>query len=176
MTLNMMSHDRLLHELRESPRALHIAVTGSCHVGKTTWLKHFFSAIRHHGMMADGFIEEAIFERDTRIGYDFRDLLTHETIPVARRDSADARYTFYNDAWDFAAAIIRRSMNNPILIVDELGLLEARGGGIMPILQSAWLASHHHLLASVRLSVFAEIEHHIGNFDHVIELPEAAAP
>ncbi len=166
--------DAMLYRLRDFEQPFHMAVTGGCHVGKTTWLKSFFSAICDHALVVDGFIEEAVFDHGTRIGYDFRDLLTHVTIPVARRISPDTRYTFYNDAWDFAAAILHRSRQGSILIVDELGLLEAHGGGLMPFLIPVLTKSRCHLIASVRQSVFAEIEHQIGAFDHVITLASAS--
>lgn len=168
----MPTTEQLIHALLQpTTSAAYIAVTGDCHVGKTTWLKHFFFAMQNAGLTVNGFVEEAIFEHDMRIGYNFRDLLTNETVPVARRTSGDKPYIFYEDAWHFVASCLRRPADEPICIVDELGRLEAQGGGIMPYLMPFLSERKHHLIASVRQSVLPEIEAQIGPFNTIITLP-----
>ena len=167
----MPTTEQLIHALSQpTTNAFYLAVTGDCHVGKTTWLKRFIFAIQNAGLTADGFVEEAIFEDDKRIGYDFRDLLTNATVPVARKAFGDIHYTFYEDAWHFAATRLRRSSHVPIIIVDELGRIEAKGGGIMPYLMPFLSERRHHLIASVRQSVLPEIEARIGPFNTIITL------
>ena len=126
-----------------------------------------------------GFIEKAVFENDLRIGYDFVDPETGETCMVARKKSifeCDVNpanpqrmgYHFYDEAWAWAESRIRLSQNHDILIIDELGRLEAQNLGLMPALCASLRQSPRHLIAAVRGNIIHDIEAHLGPFDNKV--------
>ena len=128
-----------------------------------------------------GFIEKAVFENDQRIGYDFVDPETGETCMVARKKSisecdvnpANLRqlgYRFFDEAWAWAESRIRLSQSHNILLIDELGRLEAQNLGLMPALSTSLHDYPRHLFAAVRGDALDRIESHLGKFDSIIRI------
>ena len=144
-----MHIDDILHAIRAAGHPLRIAITGGRHVGKTTTLKRLFRSCIDAGLDARGFAETAVFQGETRIGYDFVDLTTGEICTVARRKEP-CGYDFRDDAWRWAEARLRRDQGGAIQFVDEIGRLEARNGGFMPALCRTLAAFPRHLVAAVR--------------------------
>lgn len=145
-----------------------IAVTGEKHVGKTTALKAIFELLKAKHIDAAGFIEKAVFMDDQRVGYDFLDLRTRERAIVARRQAARVPYIFEEHAWDWAKRILRSSESSQVLLIDELGRLEAAGNGLMPALRDSLERHPRHLIASVREDAFGLIEAQLGAFDETL--------
>ena len=128
-----------------------------------------------------GFVEKAIFKNDQRIGYDFIDPETDETCAVARKVniseigentnvSRTMGYRFYDEAWVWAESRIRQSESHHIVIVDELGRLEAQNLGLMPALCDSLRQYPRHLIAAVRSDAINAIEHHLQPFDIVMSV------
>ena len=145
-----------------------IAVTGAVHAGKTTRLKAMFYELASVGIEAAGFVEEAVFEGERRVGYDFVDVVTGEHCVVARKRVEGEKYSFCEDAWGWAGARLRASEGKSVLIIDELGRLEGHGEGLMPGLKLSIMSAPRHVIASVRCDVLERIESQIGFFDEVI--------
>ena len=151
----------------DNSRYLRFAVTGGRHIGKTSALWEIFQSSRNFGLDVAGFIEKALFEHENRIGYDFFDLLTQETCPVARKNG-DHGYAFDEAAWEWVKIRLKTSETHPILIVDELGRLEAQNQGMMPSLIESLQNHPRHLITSVRQDAIHQIESLVGSFDRVI--------
>ena len=128
-----------------------------------------------------GFVERAIFKNDQRIGYDFIDPETDETCAVARKvniseigENANVSrtmgYRFYDEAWGWAETRIRQSESHSIVIVDELGRLEAQNLGLMPALCDSLRQYPRHLIAAVRGDALHDIEAYLGLFDIVVSV------
>ena len=91
-------------------------------------------------MVCLGCLERAVFdEENVRIGYDFEDIYSGEIKPFARRiSSSDGcwKYRFNDEIWPWYERVYRQISSPDIVVFDELGRLEASGGGIMPFVQT----------------------------------------
>ena len=159
----------IIHLIQAAPIPFRIAVTGGRHVGKTTGLMQIYQACVNHQLDAGGFIEKAVFEDNTRIGYDFVDLVTGEICPVARKKETGG-YTFFDDAWLWAETKMQLYRHSAILFVDELGRLEATNHGIMPSLCRSLKDYPRHLIASVRDDAMDAVESLLGTWDAIIRV------
>jgi nucleoside-triphosphatase THEP1 len=122
-------------------RARLVVVEGAPGAGKTTALAGLAEALRARGLAVGGVLqpalgggEEAASPGAPRPGYDLEDLASGERRRFARRREGGARgYDFDDDAWAWAAARFARAQRgSDVVVVDELGRLEADGGGHVP--------------------------------------------
>ncbi len=156
-----------LEMLRAASRPIRIAVTGGRHVGKTTALKQFYAEGCRMGMRIYGVVENAVFDGEHRSGYEFMDLLTKETCAAARRTESPG-YCFFEQAWVWAESKLKISQGYDVLIVDELGRIEAQNEGWMPMLCRSLERYPRHLIASVRDDALPDIESILGKFDEIV--------
>jgi nucleoside-triphosphatase THEP1 len=116
-----------------------LILTGRVHSGKTTRLRQLVSDWRTRGIALDGYLSPAVFESGRRLGYDWLDLETGLCEPfLRRRGEADwervGPYFFIPPTMEKAKRKIRTHDRRNLLIVDEIGPLEIRGGGVWPAL------------------------------------------
>ncbi|MBQ9396727.1 MAG: DUF2478 domain-containing protein [Proteobacteria bacterium] len=147
-------------------RPVRIAVTGGVHAGKTTYLQAIAEQLTGAGFDVGGVIEMAVFEGAERIGYEFVDVKSGERCRVAVKNLTGCGYAFDEEAWGWAADRFNRAAD--VMVVDELGRLEAAGDGLMPCLKDA--LERRHLIAAVRQDVMERIERHLGAFDLIIRV------
>jgi hypothetical protein len=117
-----------------------------------------------------------------RVGYDIRDVATREARPFARlasRPTANGlRYEFDDEAWKWAAARVAAArMHAQVLVVDELGKMEAEGGGHMPGLLRGGTSGPGDAhprgqlwLLTVRAECRDRIEAQLGSFALVLQV------
>ena len=162
----------ILHALQNANNPLKIAITGSVHAGKTTTLMHIYQQCRNLNLDIYGFVERAIFNQNMCTGYEFLDLQTQQTCLVAEKLPAGG-YQFHEEAWHWAEQRIQASIHHKILIIDELGRLEAQNQGLMPYLCKSLIMHPRHLIASVRKDVIPQIEGYIGDFYDIIYIDDS---
>ena len=113
-------------------------ISGKRGEGKTSLALRLVARLREAGLRVDGFVQRALEDAEgTRTGYDLVRLGTGETVPLARRGAppADDRpvachYIFDPAAFGRARAWLRDgAAPAPVLLLDEIGRLEAAGGG-----------------------------------------------
>ncbi len=116
-----------------------IAVTGDRRSGKTTKLKRLVEALTARGVKAGGIFQPAADTSAEPEGYYVEDILTRERKELARRLSRPGEsgliFKFDPAAWEWAARKISEARRTcDILVVDEVGRLEASGKGHLPAL------------------------------------------
>jgi len=113
-----------MHEIRPI-----ILLTGAPRSGKTTMVARLADTFRRD---IDGFITIEVRHEGRRIGFDVLDLVTHEFLPLARKEWHDAPYRVgsYGVRCDGLEIVIKRMTERRIIaprlwIIDELGKMEA---------------------------------------------------
>lgn len=163
---------RMTDEL--SDRASYVIVTGPKGAGKSTTLRAFAGGLAASGFEVGGVIQLAIEEEGRRIGYELLDVATEERRPFAQRKQEGRGFDFDEDGWAWAATRLQEAQaHRQILFVDELGWLEAEGGGHMKTLlelcERPGRASL--LIAAVRQDVVPTIIEQLGEPTVVLEAP-----
>lgn len=105
-------------------------VTGRRMQGKTTLLRSIKAEANKAGIKAGGFIQERFTDTESGTrGYKVVSLMEYGSLVIAERDS-DTPYRFSNGAFREAAMWLDKDVEHSrLLIVDEMGVLEARGEG-----------------------------------------------
>jgi len=112
--------------------------------------------------------QPALHDHEQRIGYRLKDVATGEERPFAVRHSSPGSeglgYEFDPDGWLWAQGRIHRApQKGRILVVDELGRLEAVGKGHMPALEAALASGSAEIgLVSARADCLADIQRRLG--------------
>ncbi len=136
-------------------------LTGPVHYGKTTTLKRIIQQVERKKLVVDGFLSEAVFKGQERIGYDLFDLKGKKSIPLIRRAGKEGwqrvgSYFFVPTGLEEAQQIISRSKDADICVVDEVGPLELSGKGFWPALKPILFPPLTTFLIAVRKSILEE--------------------
>ncbi len=111
-------------------RAALIVVSGSPGAGKSTAVMRLSEGLEAEGFEVGGVLQPAIEEQGRRLGYLLKDYSTGDERPFARRKSSGRGYDFDETGWDWAAERLGAALvASDAMVIDELGLLEADGGG-----------------------------------------------
>jgi nucleoside-triphosphatase THEP1 len=118
-----------------------LVLTGPVHSGKTTLLRKLVPGLRDQKIAVDGYLSVAVFKDRELIGYDLFDLKEEKASPFLRKKGKAhweraGPYFFAPQALEKAKRKILRRRRKDFLVVDEVGPLEIRGGGIWPELQA----------------------------------------
>ena len=109
-------------------------ITGGQGSGKTTYLKNLISK------ETVGFIAPVIYKDNERIGYDVYNICNNNSEPLCRKINSDktkeiiytlGSFEFYKDGFSFGEKLFTDNnfIKNKIVMIDEIGLLEAEGKG-----------------------------------------------
>jgi nucleoside-triphosphatase THEP1 len=112
-------------------------VCGAKDSGKTRAAETLSRRLRAQGLCVGGVLSEAALSEGIKISYTFKDLATGRGRLFALRRQGVVppgllAYEFLAEGVEFGCAAVRRAAADPVdvLFVDEIGPLEAGGGGI----------------------------------------------
>ena len=109
------------------------AVVGPPGSGKTTKVLELVKKLGAAGIALGGVAQPARPSSGRRLAYDLLDIATGEQRPFAKANGTG--FVFDDDGWAWARARIRDARRNKdLVVVDEIGRLEAEGKGHMPAL------------------------------------------
>lgn len=141
---------------------MNLIVVGKPGSGKTSWCREYINWLGRHGFSVGGIISPETYKHGRRAGFDAIDLLTGKETSFARLSSnrsfkggeSVGDYTISRDGILFACAAIERAVDSKcdLVVIDEVGILELRGKGLMPTVELA-LASAVNVLLIVRSSL-----------------------
>ena len=140
-----------------------IVVVGDPHSGKTLWLKELIAALTASGKNVDGLIAEKIVEGENRWHQVLKRIATDEARPLNTMDPIETpikagKFYFYPEAITWGCEQLAAADTVEWLIVDEIGLLEMEGGGLLPALQRIATDFSGCLVLSMRTSLFKHLD------------------
>jgi nucleoside-triphosphatase THEP1 len=168
--------------LHRTQKRLLVAVVGPQGSGKTTTLMQIVDRLQDHGFSVGGVVQPAVFEEGCRSGYLLRDVSSGKERPFATRAGRTTKqglgFEFKPEAWDRARQCIQQArLNDNVVVVDELGRLEARGQGHARVLKQELEGERARLwLLGIRSNGLAGIRDWLGELDLVLELAEGDSP
>jgi nucleoside-triphosphatase THEP1 len=117
-----------------------VVVTGRPAAGKTRAMRGVAQALRERGVRVAGFVQVPVWEASGRGGYLVLDVASGEQRTLAAKVGAErgehgTPFRFEAAGFAFARRAAERAAT--VLVVDELGPVELRGGGHMPAVRSA---------------------------------------
>lgn len=154
-------------------RPFRLALVGRPGSGKTTSLESVAGRLARRGVTVGGVLQPRILEDDHTTGYRLT-VIGSPGAPslLARRRATGRGFDFDPDAFATAAHGIQRAVrSSAIVIVDELGTLEANGEGHLPALTAPGPTSAAVWLLAVREDAEQDIANRIGGFDAVRRPP-----
>lgn len=119
-----------------------VVVTGAPGSGKTAAVIAAVDGLVGAGAKVAGFVQPARVSGGEKVGFAVRDLSSGAEVSLARRvDPGEGehgtRFRFDRAGFVHAAAAVERLEPGGILVADELGPVELRGGGHMPAVRRA---------------------------------------
>lgn len=160
-----------------------VVVTGPRGSGKTAAVSAAASALAAEGLAVAGFVQEATRDAGGTVGFTVRDLrtgaLTRLADPAGAGQGAHGtRFRFRPRGFALARRALNAARDTGILVADELGPVELRGGGHMPALRRALRrAPRAVLLCAVRRQLLPSLLAELSAGDVVIvDVSEHADP
>ncbi len=163
------------------PRRL-VAVVGPPQSGKTTLLGELIRLLEARGISVGGLTQPTIQDGGERTGYRLRDAASGEERELARRRvgwvPGEPGFEFDETAWSWARDRLREARRTrDVVVLDELGRLEARGAGHLASLAEALEGERSGLwLLGVRAECAPAIEERLGPFARTITISRDARP
>ncbi len=161
-----------------SPTIRRFAVVGDQGAGKTTAMLDLCEALAAAGHVVAGVLQPARHRGRRRVGYDLLDPRDGDRFDLATRKATlgpgELCYAFDEAGWGWGAERIARARRDAdVLVVDEMGKLEARGQGHLPALQrtvdgegcGVWVLS-------IRASALDAVTAALGPFERVARLDD----
>jgi nucleoside-triphosphatase THEP1 len=151
--------------------SIRIAVTAPPRAGKTGVLRYLRDRLREEGVTVGGILQPAVGCGPGPRAYLLEDAATGEQRDFVSRDTRTRRPVFDPAGWRWAARRIRHARAAAVvLLVDELGLREARGGGhLRALLEPAPREAARIWLLAVRDSAADAVARQIGPFHRVLD-------
>lgn len=165
---------RLAGQISEASNERKVAgVIGSRGAGKTTTLFQIALLLEERGLEVGGVVQPAVheFPSAARTGYLLRDVHSGEDRVFARRREGSG-FDFDPDGWDWARQrILQARSSMDVVVVDELGRLEAKGEGHLPGLEVPIEAERARIwLLGVRADQASVFEERLGPFALTLRL------
>jgi nucleoside-triphosphatase THEP1/energy-coupling factor transporter transmembrane protein EcfT len=119
-----------------------MVITGPTGSGKTLLVSSVVDELGRRGIPVAGFFQPAIVENRKKIGFRVQDAATGEVLDLARRVArGDGDFGTSFEFFDAGFYLGRRALadlaSGSVLVIDELGPIELRGGGHWPAVERA---------------------------------------
>ena len=145
-----------LSEIKGKNRIIFI-VTGGRGEGKTTFMKKLIDLLKENKIKVAGILAERIMEGGETTGYDIVNIETENRECFLSMDEKAGnewigKYTVSPKGISFGKSVLHSQVNgrNKTVVIDEIGMLELRGGGWSENLDDLVNKSGNHLLLVVR--------------------------
>ncbi len=129
--------------------------------------------LKEKTLRIDGYLSEAVWEKEKFIGYDLVDLKENRLFPFIRKEGQEewekiGAFFFLPETLDLAKKIIRRSKKEDLCLVDEVGPLELKGQGVWPALEEVLMIPEQDLLLVMRESIMKDFIRKMQRDDFIV--------
>lgn len=119
-----------------------VVVTGRPGSGKTPAVAAAAVELGRRGIPVVGFLQPAVVEDGRKVGFELRDAATGETAELARRVEAGegmhgTSFVFAQAGFELGRRALTAVVPGSVIVVDEIGPIELRGGGHWPAVRRA---------------------------------------
>jgi nucleoside-triphosphatase THEP1 len=156
-------------------------ICGAKDSGKTRAAEALSRRLRRQGLRVGGVISEAAMSEGTKTRYTFRDLSTgRQSLYALRKQGVIPQgvpsYAFLAEGMEFGCAAVRRAAADAVdaLFVDEIGPLEAAGGGLWAPCREILAAFTGRIVLTVRPSLLNWLLGQPGMREAAVRMPEEA--
>ena len=125
------------------PACRRIILTGAVQCGKSTLAEKLFNRLKTKDITMAGILARGLWKNNQREGFDLMDIQTGKVTPLARRSAElppqnkdKIPFSFFEQGVTagYNALSVARCKTAAIILVDEIGKLEAKGLGWAPCL------------------------------------------
>ena len=170
------------HRRATAPRV--VLVSGPKQSGKTTLVETVIAALAGRGLRIAGILAKGLWKDGLRAGFDLVDLATGQCVPLARRRSAPHPahgmvFDFFDSGFQAGAVALSLDVcrRADLVVVDEIGRLEAGGEGWAPYLRELLTLEGPLLILVARLDCLPRIRDRFGLHDApLIDVRDSGAP
>ena len=144
---------KMIKDIPTDPACRRIILTGAVQCGKSTLAEKLIGRLKGQNMAMAGILARGLWKDNQREGFDLVNIRTGKVTPLARRtadpdpqNSGKVPFSFFKQgvAAGYDALSVAACKNAAIILVDEIGKLEAKGLGWASCL-SPLLALFHAL-------------------------------
>ncbi len=139
----LRGHSALTRALPRLPLAVPaVVLTGRAGAGKSEAVLEIAVRLRARGVPVRGIVQTAILEEGRRVGFAVRDLESGEETALARRVGRErgqfgTAFRFSEDGFRLGRRALAKTDRGSVVVVDEIGPVELRGGGHMAAVRRA---------------------------------------
>lgn len=149
-----------------------VLVSGPKHSGKTALVENVIASPAVQGLRVAGILAKGLWREGLRAGFDLLDLASGRCVPLARRRSAPhpahgMMFDFFDAGFLAGAEALSLDVCRAadVVVVDEIGRLEARGEGWAPHLRQLLTLDGPLLILVARLDCLPRIRERFGLHD-----------
>jgi nucleoside-triphosphatase THEP1 len=155
-------NEHVNHRPHTGPRVF--ILTGAQGSGKTSLLERLVPLVRQRGHTVAGIRAPLVMHAGARIGYNVEDIKTGDTLPLCRigqRNAVETAGPFGFDRtgirFGARALALEAVAQRDIVVVDEIGPLELRGGGWAPVVRPLLESYGGSLLLVIRPDILQAV-------------------
>jgi nucleoside-triphosphatase len=156
--------DERVTELKKERKCPVFIVSGQIADGKTTFLRELAAELTNRNVRVGGFIAERQMNEDVTIGYDLIGIARGERIPFLRMNENGNRenqshYIQLEGAQEEGQKLLsgKSITHSQVILIDEIGRFEIRGGGWSASLGKLLEDEHACLVIAVRTDMVKDV-------------------
>ena len=162
-SLDLITPSEFLHQNNLLVIPSLIVIVGDAGAGKTPWIEQLIKLLQNKRIKVDGMISNKCQESDDKWYHDLIRISTNEKYQLTTMDEIDTnikigKFNLFKDTINWGNNQLISIKNVDWIIIDEVGVLEFDGSGLLPGLQSIARNFTGHLVITVRSALLQHLD------------------